>query len=100
YTPAANYFGTDSFSYRLNDGPLDSNLATVSITIAAVNDAPVAGDVYATLAEETPLILTLGTSVTDVDSAVLINGVKADVTTQVVTGPAHGTTSSYCYRKS
>jgi hypothetical protein len=100
YTPAANYFGTDSFSYRLNDGPLDSNLATVNITIAAVNDAPVAGDVYATLAEETPLILTLGTSVTDVDSAVLINGVKADVTTQVVTGPAHGTTSSYCYRKS
>jgi hypothetical protein len=90
YTPAANYFGTDSFSYRLNDGPLDSNLATVNITIAAVNDAPVAGDVYATLAEETPLILTLGTSVTDVDSAVLINGVKADVTTQVVTGPAQG----------
>jgi VCBS repeat-containing protein len=83
YIPEANYFGTDSFSYRLNDGPLDSNLATVSITIAAVNDAPVAGDVYATLAEDTPLILTLGTSVTDVDSI--------NVTTQVVTGPAHGT---------
>ncbi|MGV8934697.1 MAG: Ig-like domain-containing protein, partial [Gallionellaceae bacterium] len=93
YIPEANYFGTDSFGYRLNDGPLDSNLATVSITIAAVNDAPVAGDVYATLAEDTPLIITLGTSVTDVDSAVLTNGVKADVITQVVTGPAHGNLS-------
>jgi hypothetical protein len=28
YIPEANYFGTDSFTYRLNDGLLDSNLAT------------------------------------------------------------------------
>ncbi len=41
YTPAANYNGTDSFTYRLNDGPLDSNLATVSLSITPVNDAPV-----------------------------------------------------------
>ena len=45
YTPEANYFGADSFSYRLSDGPLDSNLATVSLTVTPVNDAPVAADV-------------------------------------------------------
>jgi VCBS repeat-containing protein len=45
YTPQANYFGTDSFSYRLNDGPLESNLATVNVTVTAVNDAPVVADV-------------------------------------------------------
>jgi hypothetical protein len=33
YTPTLNYFGTDSFSYNLSDGPLDSNLATVSLTV-------------------------------------------------------------------
>ncbi len=26
YTPAANYFGTDSFSYKLNDGRVDPTL--------------------------------------------------------------------------
>ena len=40
YTPAANYNGSDSFTYRASDGTLTSNLATVTITITAVNDAP------------------------------------------------------------
>ena len=42
YTPAANYSGADSFTFKANDGALDSNVATVSITVTAVNDAPVA----------------------------------------------------------
>ena len=33
---------TDSFTYKANDGTDDSNTATVSITVNAVNDAPVA----------------------------------------------------------
>jgi hypothetical protein len=33
YTPAANYAGTDSFTYKVNDGELVSNIATVSIAI-------------------------------------------------------------------
>jgi VCBS repeat-containing protein len=40
YTPAANYNGTDSFTYRANDGTADSNMATVNLTVNAVNDAP------------------------------------------------------------
>ena len=42
YTPAANYNGPDSFTFKANDGTVDSNIATVSITVTAVNDAPVA----------------------------------------------------------
>ncbi|QAA34848.1 tandem-95 repeat protein [Clostridium manihotivorum] len=42
YTPAANYNGTDSFVFKVNDGQLDSNTASVSINVTAVNDAPVA----------------------------------------------------------
>ena len=42
YTPAANYNGPDSFTYKANDGQADSNVATVSINVGAVNDAPVA----------------------------------------------------------
>ena len=33
YNPAANFNGTDSFTYKANDGVADSNVATVTITI-------------------------------------------------------------------
>jgi hypothetical protein len=40
YTPAADFNGSDSFTYRTNDGSLTSNTATVTITVNPVNDAP------------------------------------------------------------
>jgi hypothetical protein len=40
YTPVANYFGPDSFSFKVNDGNLDSASAAVSLTISNVNDPP------------------------------------------------------------
>ena len=53
YTPAANFHGTDSFTYRLSDGQLQSQAATVQLTITPVNDAPVATDgTLATLAPD------------------------------------------------
>jgi hypothetical protein len=48
YTPASNYNGPDSFTYKINDNSpiapinLESNVATVSITVREVNDAPIA----------------------------------------------------------
>lgn len=33
YAPAANYAGSDSFTYRANDGTNSSNVATVTITV-------------------------------------------------------------------
>ncbi len=44
YTPNANFNGSDSFTYRANDGLNDSNLSTVSITVNSLNDIPVATD--------------------------------------------------------
>jgi predicted extracellular nuclease len=40
YTPAPNYSGPDSFTFKANDGQADSNIATVSITVTPINDAP------------------------------------------------------------
>jgi VCBS repeat-containing protein len=40
YTPNDDFNGTDSFTFQASDGALDSNIATVTLTIAAVNDAP------------------------------------------------------------
>jgi VCBS repeat-containing protein len=86
YTPNADFNGTDSFTYKANDGLLDGNVATVTLTVAPVNDAPVAQNDSFTLAEDNTLSVAapglLGND-TDIDSAAL--------TAKLVTGPAHGT---------
>jgi len=75
YTPHANYHGSDSFTYKVNDGVQDSNVATVSLRIDAVNDAPVTNPVtLAAIAEDsgarliTQAQLLSGASDTDGDS--------------------------------
>ncbi len=86
YTPAANYAGADSFTYSLSDGRVNSNVATVNLTITATNHAPVAGNDAFTTNEDTvinaaaPGVLA-GDS--DADSDLL--------TALLVTAPAHGT---------
>jgi endonuclease G len=40
YTPDADYFGPDSFTFKASDGTADSNTATVTINVGSVNDAP------------------------------------------------------------
>lgn len=41
YTPDLNYSGPDSFTFKANDGTIDSNQAIVSITVNPVNDLEV-----------------------------------------------------------
>ena len=48
YTPNSNYSGSDSFSYTISDGKGLTATASVSVTIKAVNDAPVAANVSLT----------------------------------------------------
>jgi hypothetical protein len=40
YIPAAGYTGSDSFTFRVNDGTANSNTATVSITVSGANNPP------------------------------------------------------------
>jgi len=42
YTPDPDQNGTDSFTFKANDGSSDSNIATVTVTVNPVNDPPVA----------------------------------------------------------
>jgi hypothetical protein len=67
YTPAANYNGPDSFTYKANDGHADSNIATVKIVVTAINDAPVAQSQTVTTAEDTPTTVNLAASDMDGD---------------------------------
>ena len=52
YTPAANYFGPDSFTYTIRDGNGVPDTGTVTVTVTPVNDAPVAVNDTATMAED------------------------------------------------
>jgi len=40
YIPNENFVGTDSFTYKASDGKLDSNTASVTISVNPVNDSP------------------------------------------------------------
>jgi uncharacterized repeat protein (TIGR01451 family) len=40
YTPAANFVGTDTFTYRATDGVNFGNVATVTLNVLPVNDPP------------------------------------------------------------
>jgi VCBS repeat-containing protein len=85
YTPSANYNGADSFSYRANDGDADSAAATVSITVKAVNDAPVAGDDSYSTDEDTPLTIAAA-GVLGNDSDIESGALHA----VLISGPSHG----------
>src|SRR5205085_2238905 len=74
YTPNLNFNGGDNFTFRTNDGSLNSAPATVSITINPVNDAPVAVDDVDTIGEDGTLVRPFGvytSNDTDVDGQAL-----------------------------
>ena len=81
YTPAANFHGTDSFTYTVMDPGGLTAAATVTITVTPVNDGPVASDITVTAAEDTALDITLAGGDLDGDA----------LSFAVTDGPAHGT---------
>ena len=76
YVPDPDFFGTDSFTYRLEDpSGAVSAIATVTITVNPVNDAPVATDDNFTTDEDTTLNVVTGSILdndVDVDDALVI----------------------------
>jgi hypothetical protein len=58
YTPNADYNGPDSFTFKANNGALDSNIATVSVTITPVNHPPVARYTANPASDASPLTVT------------------------------------------
>jgi large repetitive protein len=84
YVPTANYNGTDSFTYKANDGGLDSNIATVTITVIPLNDSPLATDGTASTAEDTAVGIDLTALAADTETS------DANLTYTIVAGPTKG----------
>jgi hypothetical protein len=72
YTPSANWFGVDAFTYTVTDGRGGSATATVSVTVRAVNDAPQAVDDAAATDAGTPVDIDVLANDTDVDGDALV----------------------------
>jgi VCBS repeat-containing protein len=78
YRPNPNFNGTDSFTFRTNDGTDSSGVATVTISVAAVNDRPTMSRASFSVLENSPA----GTSVGTVGGA----DVDGDTLTYSITG--------------
>ncbi|MCC7375358.1 MAG: tandem-95 repeat protein [Verrucomicrobiales bacterium] len=86
YKPAVNFNGTDAFTFKASDGSLVSDIATVSITVSAVNDAPTVVSSTITLSEDTSVPLVLMAS--DIDSSTLTYTITKKPTKGTISGEA------------
>jgi hypothetical protein len=80
YTPGPGFGGPDEFEYVAFDGTVNSDPATVSITVISQNDAPVANDDSVATNEDVPLVITLTATDDDGDG----------LTYEIVSGPSDG----------
>ncbi len=75
YTPNPDFNGVDSFTYKANDGTIDSNTVTVTLTVTTVNDLPIitnlGGDALAYTEGDGAVVIEQGVDavVSDVDSS-------------------------------
>jgi VCBS repeat-containing protein len=67
YTPNKGWYGTDSFTYRDNDGTVDSGTAMVCITVVPVNHAPTARNASFQVQKDGSVCIDFGCLIDDVD---------------------------------
>lgn len=85
YTPNANYNGSDSFTFKVNDGTVDSNTSTFSITVNSVNDEPVSSNSSFTSIKDIAYSSSISASDVDLDT----------LTYSIVSNPTNGTLTSF-----
>ncbi len=80
YTPTVDFVGTDTFTFRAHDGQDFSNVSTITLTVAATNDAPVI--------VTQPVSTTRNSSVTVILAAADVESDTISYT--LVSSPTHG----------
>ncbi len=95
YTPQADFFGTDTFTYTIIDGQNQTDTATVSVTVNPVNDPPQVTNPGDQTNEEGATV-SLAISASDVDGDTLTytaNGLPEGLSINSATGVISGTIS-------
>ncbi|TLM70150.1 MAG: tandem-95 repeat protein, partial [Actinobacteria bacterium] len=83
YTPAADWYGIDGFAYAVSDGQGGTDIGSVTIVVAAVNDAPTAAPDAFAASDGVPVSGSVLANDTDVEGDPLA--------AEIVSGVAHGT---------
>ena len=86
YTPAPNFFGTDTVTYTVADPSGLTATATVTLNVLGVNDAPIAVGDFVTLDEDTSL--TYDVTLNDID----LDGDTLSIA-ELLVPPSHGSLS-------
>jgi VCBS repeat-containing protein len=82
YMGYPDFYGSDSFTYTVEDSSGCWSTATISVTVDAINDAPVASDGYLTTDEDT---------IGSIDLVTLVNDVDSNLFSFTITQGMHGT---------
>ncbi len=94
YQPGPDFNGSDSFTFKANDGAADSNTSTVTITISEVNDSPTATDDSSSTDEDAKLEITASDLTTNDSAGPANENVQVLTVTSVSsTVDTHGTVS-------
>ncbi|MEL1225053.1 MAG: Ig-like domain-containing protein, partial [Candidatus Neomarinimicrobiota bacterium] len=83
YSPDANFNGTDTFTYIANDGSFNSNTATVTVNVGAIDDEPNTNDINTSTNEDVSVVMNLTADEYDGDSysfAIRSNPLNGSVT--------------------
>jgi hypothetical protein len=83
YTPDSHFNGSDSFTYRVNDGSANSTSETVTITVNPINDAPITSNADIIVSEDQSVQITDIASDVDGD----------DLSINIITNPSNGSIS-------
>lgn len=88
YIPDPNWSGTDQMTYQTDDGLAQSNIATITFQVAAVNDAPIgSSDTYNSgVIEDTVFVTPVGEEVLVDDFDIEGHAMTAFVSTQPTDG--------------
>ncbi|RNM05153.1 tandem-95 repeat protein, partial [Dickeya undicola] len=85
YTPNANFNGTDTVTYTVSDGVGGVATGSLTVTVTAVNDAPVAGTDTAATSQNIPVTVNVLNNDSDVDGDTLtVTAASADHGTVVI----------------
>ena len=86
YTPATNYTGTDTFTYKVKDNQgAYSNVASVNVTVTAPNQPPQAYNDSATVKKNKSVVINVLANDRDSDGSINKSSLL------IVAGPRHGT---------
>ena len=83
YQPESDYNGSDTFTWKANDGIVDSDIAIINLKVNPVNDAPVSSNISVSTNKDNSVNITL--QATDVENESL--------TFTLVSDASNGTTS-------